>query len=134
MVGMVKQFKKDKMFPNEAFIQVALEKYFLKLGYEIKSDGQVDILAFKENEKWIVEAKGLTSAVGLDFNTCIGQIVKSMDCETTNYAIAIPEHAKYIIQCSKIPSAFRERNNLYFLFVDEKENIRVVEPKASILL
>lgn len=128
----MKQFKKDKMFPNEAFVQVALEKYFSKLGYEVKSDGQVDIEAYKGNEKWIVEAKGLTSAVGLDFNTCIGQIVKSMDCETTNYAMAFPDHPKYELQCSKIPKIFRERNNLYFLIVDEMGSVKVVEPTENI--
>lgn len=125
----MKQFKNAKIFPNEAFIQAALEKYFSRIGYEVESEGQVDLITVNGDEKWIIEAKGLTSAVGLDFNTCIGQIVKSMDCETTNYAIAIPEHAKYKIQCSKVPNIFRERNNLHFLIVDEKENVRVVGPK-----
>lgn len=117
----MKQFKKEKVFPNEAFVQAALEKYFLRLGYEVESDGQVDLIATNGHTRWVVEAKGLTSQVGLDFNTCIGQIVKSMYCEDTNYAIAFPNHVKYEFQCSKIPNIFRMRNNLYLLIVDEME-------------
>lgn len=58
----MKQFKKEKVFPNEAFVQAALEKYFLRLGYEVESDGQVDLIATNGHARWVVEAKGLTSS------------------------------------------------------------------------
>jgi hypothetical protein len=126
----LKYFKKDKAFPNEAFIQEALETYFINKGYEIEKYGQIDLLASNSlnNEKWIIEAKGITSQVGLDFNTCIGQIVKSMNIDKINYAIAIPKHIKYKKQCALISNYFREKMNLNFLLVTEFGEVELIRP------
>ena len=86
---MEKYFKNDNFYPYEAFVQESLEKYFMSLGYELKTEEQVDLIAEKGNERWVIEAKGLTSAIGIDFNTCLGQLVKNIKDENSIYAIAV---------------------------------------------
>lgn len=124
----MKYFKKAKEYPNEAFIQEAIENYFSNKGFVIEKDGQIDLIAKKNDEKWIVEAKGITSQITVDFNTCIGQLVKSMASPAWNYAIAIPCEDKYKVQCVKLPEYFRKNNNLYFIIVNENGQIKIIMP------
>jgi len=42
-------------------------------------------------ERWHIEAKGVTSATGLDFRACIGQLIIRMTDETARHAIAVPD-------------------------------------------
>ena len=129
---MNKNFKKEKVYPNEAFVQEAIELYFSEKGYEIKTKEQADLIAEKHDEKWIIKAKGMTSAVGLDFNTCLGQLIKNMTSEDQIYALAIPSHLKYRRQCELLPDYFRELVKLRIILVDECGKVSVVEPQESI--
>lgn len=126
---MDKFFKKENCYPNEAFVQEAIEKYFSDLGYQLKTKEQVDLIAEKGSECWVIEAKGMTSSVGLDFNTCLGQLVKSMKDKHAIYAIAIPKHEKYERQCKLIPDYFRQLVNLHILFIDEQGKVNITFPK-----
>ena len=127
----MKHFYKENVFPNEAFIQEALEKYFIGNGYEVDNEQQVDLIAVKSPETWLIEAKGITSQVGLDFNTCIGQIVKHMDSDSKIYAIAVPMHVKYQKQCSFLSSYFREWVNLNILLVNELGEVQRIRPNED---
>ena len=129
---MNKNFKKEKVYPNEAFVQEVIELYFSGKGYVIKTKEQADLIAEKHDEKWIIKAKGMTSAVGLDFNTCLGQLIKSMTTGDQIYAIAIPSHLKYRRQCELLPSYFRELVKLRIILVDECGKVSVIEPQESI--
>lgn len=128
----MKRFKKEKIYPNEAFIQESIEKHFRISGYEIQEDGQIDLIAENDNEKWVIEAKGLTSQITVDFNTCIGQLAKSMQSNTCNYALALPSIEKFKTQCMKLPDYYRERNNLYIIVVNEKQEVNIIKPTESI--
>ncbi|MDF2944393.1 MAG: hypothetical protein K0S01_3251 [Herbinix sp.] len=97
----------------------------------MKTKEQVDLIAEKEGERWIIEAKGLTSAIGTDFNTCLGQLVKSMKDDNTIYAIAVPNQEKYKRQCGLISDYFRKLVGLHILLVAENEDINVVRPSDS---
>jgi hypothetical protein len=125
---MEKYFKNDNCYPYEAFVQESIENYFRSLGYELKTNEQVDLIAMKGNERWVIEAKGLTSAVGTDFNTCLGQLIKSIKDENTTYAIAVPKHTKYRHQCELISDYFRNLIRLHVLLVDETGEINIVFP------
>ena len=129
---MDKYFKKENVYPNEALVQEAIELYFSGKGYVIKTKEQVDLIAEKQDEKWIIKAKGMTSAVGTDFNTCLGQLIKNMTSEEQIYAIAIPSHLQYRRQCELLPSYFRELVKLRILLIDESGEVCVIEPHESI--
>jgi len=128
----MKKFSKPNVFPYEAFVQESIEKHFVQQGYVIEKDHQVDIIASRGDDKWIIEAKGITEAVGTDFNTCIGQLAKSMTTDQNNYALAIPRHIKYKRQCELLSQFFRELVQLHILVVDSEGQIDVIKPSESI--
>lgn len=70
----------------------------------------------------------MTSAVGTDFNTCLGQLVKSMKDKNVIYAIAIPKHIKYKHQCELIPKYYRELVGLHILLEDETGKVNIILP------
>ena len=48
---MNKNFKKEKVYPNEAFVQEAIELYFSEKDYEIKTKEQAEKKKKKHDEK-----------------------------------------------------------------------------------
>ena len=132
VINMDKYFKKENCFPHEAFVQEAIERFFNQSGYKIKTKEQIDLIADKDDEHWVIEAKGLTSSVGTDFNTCIGQLVKSMSTNQNNYAIAIPKLEKYKYQCKLLPDYFRRLAKLHIILVDEEGNVSTIFPEEDL--
>lgn len=72
---------RDECFPNETFVQKALEAHFQSRGFVAVSKGYTDLVVDhpESGERWVIEAKGETEAVGLDFRTGLGQLVQGMD-------------------------------------------------------
>jgi len=128
----MKYFKKDNVYPNEAFIQEAIERYFLNEGYKIENSAHVDLVAVNHDDKWIIEAKGMTSQITVDFNTCLGQLVKSMFTHDVKYAIAIPSEIQYTKQCKQLSDYFRVTNNLYILIIDQNARVQIIQPTDHI--
>ncbi|MBB2482485.1 hypothetical protein H5P36_20140 [Bacillus sp. APMAM] len=70
-------FKRGIEFPNEGFVQLVIENFFEAQGFTRLEVKHVDLVCINaNNEKWIIEAKGDSSSVGVDFNTGLGQILK----------------------------------------------------------
>lgn len=128
----MKYFKKENIFPYEAFVQSAIKKYFELQGYVVDNEGQVDLIAVKGTDRWVVEAKGVSEAIGTDFNTCLGQLMKSMTSNEIKYAIAIPKHAKYKRQCLLLSSYFRELVQLHILVVGDNGDVEIIKPSMAI--
>ena len=127
-----KGFKKEDCFPNESFIQRSIETYFEDKGFETNTKTVIDLIAKRGNECWIVEAKGMTSSVGVDFNTCLGQIIKRMNTSDATYAIAIPKHEKYKKQCIQLSPYVRKLLGLHILLVDMYGDITEILPEQDI--
>jgi hypothetical protein len=70
-------------YPYEGFVQNSIEKYFTDKGFQNQTIHPIDFIGFNPltRETWIVEAKGKTSDIGLDFRTGIGQLIQRMDSE-----------------------------------------------------
>lgn len=127
------RFQRGYNFPNEGFVQKAIEEYFNYLGYSRLEEGYPDLICLceKSGTKWIIEAKGETTSIGLDFRTGLGQLVQRMD-EEANYAIAVPEIPQFVKQCSAIPERIRTCLNIHIIFVDARGNIRIVFPNEDV--
>ncbi len=124
------KFQRGLEFPHEGFVQKAIENFFSGQGYFIVEEGYADLVCICDSNcrKWIIEAKGKTTAIGLDFRTGIGQLVQRMNEQGINYAIAVPEIDQFIMQCSKISKWVRELLNIHFILVDEQSNVRIILP------
>jgi hypothetical protein len=84
-----------------------------------------------DHTMWIIEAKGKTSAIGLDFRTGLGQIITRMDESQIKYAIAIPEIPQFVKLSSEISSWVRNALNLHWIFVAEDGSVRIHPPSVG---
>lgn len=120
-------------FPHEGFVQKALEEHFGRLGFSLDPTGHADIQCRHPStgEQWLVEAKGLTSAVGLDFRTGLGQLIQRMEDQKTKYALAVPDIPGFVAQCKSVPTWVRSALGIHWLLVAKDGGVRVLPPSDS---
>ena len=123
-----KGYKLPHEFPHESFIQEVLVDFFESEGYSIIEEKPIDIKCSNadKNETWIIEVKGKTSQIGLDFKTCLGQIVMRMNNPDYIYAIAMPDIEQYHKQVNKVSSKIAAKINLNWIFVSDKGTIEII--------
>lgn len=123
-----KGYKLPHVFPNESFIREQLEKYFIQLEYSIVPEKPIDLKCVHQstNETWIIEVKGKTAQIGLDFKTCLGQLLMRMNNPEYKYAIAIPDIIDYHQQMNKIPALVLQRLNLHIFIISQDGNVKLV--------
>jgi len=59
----------------------------------------------------------MTAAVGLDFRTCLGQLVQRMSQAHYRHGIALPDLPAYRSQTDQLSSWVIDRIGLHWLFV-----------------
>ena len=125
-----RSYKRGVEFPHEGFVQLSIETHFRSAGFDLVTDKSIDLLCSHPatGEAWHIEAKGLTTQVGLDFRTGIGQLVQAMHAENTNHGIAIPDIAEFRAQVKKFSPWVVSLLRLHWLFVSEDGSVRVVAP------
>lgn len=123
-------YKRGMDFPNEGFVQQAIEAHFASLGFSRGRVRHADYAGhhLKTGERWLVEAKGLTSAVGLDFRTGIGQLLQGMSDEQSNHGLAVPDLPQFHRQVQAIPKWVRSALRLHWLFVCSDGSVIVDSP------
>ena len=128
---MSQHFKRGIEFPNEGFVQKSIETHFFDSGFQPVDAGYTDLSCShpETGEEWHIEAKGLTSSVGLDFRTGLGQLVQGMTDESVKYGLAVPNIPQYEIQCSRVRPWVRQRLGLHWILVNSDGNIRVIGPE-----
>lgn len=121
-------------FPHEGFVQQALEQYFASLGFAAYVEGDADFACTHSDtgERWLIEAKGVTSSIGVDFNTGLGQILKRMTNESTNYGIAVPDTPQFVYQCRLIHSWVRKALHLHWLLIAADGSVRQINPETQL--
>jgi len=127
-------FKRGEAFPNEDFVQGAIERHFAELGFKLLSGTHADLECEHptSRERWLVEAKGLTSAVGLDFRTGLGQLLQRMHEPSTHYGVAVPDIPQFRSQCAQVSPRVRELLGVHWLFVTSEGLVRVVGPTEQL--
>ena len=128
-------YKNGMEFPNEGFVQNTIESYFDKKGFIKESISYTDYAGvhMETQERWRVEAKGLTSNVGLDFRTGLGQLIQRMDDPNANYGIAIPDIPSYLRQVEQIKPWVREKFQLHILFINENGGVHHLLPENALI-
>ncbi|MCB3515930.1 hypothetical protein [Klebsiella sp. 2019SCSN059] len=123
-----KGYKLSHEFPNESFIQEQLEEYFIQLGYSVVPEKPIDLKCVHRtnNETWIIEVKGRTTQIGLDFKTCLGQLLMRMDNPEYKYAIAMPDIIGYHQQINKVPKTVLKQLNLYWFLISQDGMVTLI--------
>jgi hypothetical protein len=114
-------------FPREGFVQASVEANFADC--EIEDGGTVDLVCMDTDSdtRWVIEAKGETSATGLDFRTGLGQLLIAMK-GPANYALAMPDTPAFERLRNRISPEVRRALNIYWLIVEEDGEVTAVAP------
>jgi len=90
-----------------------------------KSKG-ADLIATKNNRKWIIEAVGLRTkqlAKIRSFNSVLGEILQKMDDSKGKYSIALPDQEQYKNLWKSLPKKVKDKNGITALFIDKLGNV-----------
>ena len=127
-------FKLGSTFPHEGFVQIAVEQFFLKQGFVAISSGHADFACKHPvtHEQWLIEAKGKTTQVGLDFRTGLGQLVQRIQTNESKYGLAFPNIPVFLNQSKLVSPWVRSQLQLYWLVVTEQGNLQILSPTDKI--
>lgn len=127
---MGRQYRRGDEFPHEGFVQGAIEVHFGKAGYLLDTSTHVDLLCTHPvtGDAWHIEAKGKTTAIGLDFRTCLGQLLQRMSQPQVRHGIALPDMPQYRTQTEQVCTWVVDRLGLHWLFVGEDGTVEIVYP------
>lgn len=94
-------------------------------GWAIRREVEfVDVLAEKDGERIYAEAKGRTTAPGLDIDTLYGQLLRRMPPEevgTARFAVVVPSGSVHLAE--RVPSRVRDLLRISIFTVDEQGNV-----------
>ena len=110
-------------FPYETFVEKAVKQHLVDDGFEIIPHRFIDVIAVKDNVAWHIEAKGKTSASGLDFRTGIGQLLQRMADPMYQYGIAIPNTAQFQRQAAAFAPWVLAKLKLHWIWVSENGSV-----------
>lgn len=135
MNAIPKGYRYSDEFPREAFVQHAIEAYFTAQGYQIEDGGYTDLVCSNSElkQRWIIEAKGQTADVGLDFRTGLGQLLQAMRDQEAFYGLAVPDIPQYLAQCKKVSDWVRRALRLHWLLVQSDGSLRIVSPDQLLI-
>lgn len=84
----------------------------------------VDVVAEKDGERIYAEAKGRTTAPGLDIDTMYGQLLRRMPPEevgTARFAVVVPSVSVHMAK--RVPTRVRELLRISIYGVDEEGRV-----------
>lgn len=132
--GFANAFPLGYEFPNEGFVQCAIETFFTSNGYRLLDEGYTDLACAhsETGERWLVEAKGKSMAIGTDFNSGLGQLLKRMrDEESAHFGLAMPDIPAYRRQVDQVSARVRRALELHWLFVAEDGAVQIIKPEIT---
>jgi hypothetical protein len=86
-----------------------------------RNERGIDIEAFKENQRWIIEVKGTGSRDPMRVNyflAVLGEILQRINDPTAKYSIAFPDHRQFRNLWARLPDLAKTRIGVTILFVD----------------
>ena len=91
-----------------------------------REEAWVDVVAERGEEKLIAEAKGRTSATGLDVDTAYGQLLRRMTDEGSHvrYAVVVPEQATRA--ALRVPATIRRALRIDVYEVRDDDSVHLV--------
>lgn len=115
-----------KTLMGEDFVKESVKAWLEAQGFTVRvaygREHGIDIEAFRDSERWIIEAKGSASRPEMwtnFFHNALGQIAIRMQDPSARYGLAMPDCQQYRRLWKKVPLLARERMRLSGLFVDE---------------
>ncbi|MCC0566238.1 helix-turn-helix domain-containing protein [Brevibacillus agri] len=89
----------------------------------------IDINAYRDTERWIIEVKGLGSSNPMNINYFLGVLAETlqrMDDPNAKYSIALPDVKQFRNLWGKLPLLAKKRTGITAVFIDENGVIEEV--------
>lgn len=90
----------------------------------------IDIDAFKNKERWIIEVKGCGSRSAMRVNyflAILGETLQRMSDPNAKYSIALPDMQQYRNLWDRLPRLAKDRTGMSIIFVNEEKEIEEVK-------
>ena len=117
---------------DEARVVAAFSNYLEAEGWSVRHEVDfVDVLAIRDGVTLLAEAKGRTSAIGLDVDTMYGQLLRRMREPSdagTRYAVVVPDAG--VPAAQRVPDWVRGRLLIDVYAVSDEGDVRLVAPAA----
>jgi len=119
---------------DEDAVKACIKDWLETQGWSVKvawgKNHGVDIEAVKENERWLIEAKGPGSRQAMRHNYFIGilgETLQRMDCENTKYSIAFPDMPVYRGLWDRLPSLAKRRTGIDMILVSKDKTVTLLK-------
>ena len=130
--------KTPKSSVGETEVKSAVLAFFRRQGYKVDPSpdtgpGGYDIVCYHEEKKrwWIIEAKGASGNLSVDFPQCMGQLLLTMhhgQMISASYGIAVPDTDYFTLRHAALPEQLRSCLQWHWFFVSSLAQVRFVEP------
>lgn len=120
-------------FPYEPFVERSIKEHFDRLGFADAHRGAADFCDVvvrhpESGETWNIECKGKTAAIGTDFDTCLGQLLRRMKPGAIRWGVGLPRIDAYVRKANEIHPDICDRLGVYWLWVHADGRVEVLAP------
>jgi hypothetical protein len=123
-------FRLGNELPHEGFVQAALESHFGSC--ERQHVGHVDFACVDvAGRRWLIEAKGETRDIGLDFRTGLRQLLQGAPSPGWTLALAMPDTPGFARQRNRTPEWIRDALHLHWMLVQDDGSVTVEPPNSD---
>jgi hypothetical protein len=120
-------------FLSEDSVKRHLKNWLEAQGWQAKVAWQkergIDIEAFKEGQRWIIEAKGSGSRDAMRVNyflAMLSETLQRMNDPAAKYSIALPDHRQVKKLWTRLPEIAKSRTGITILFVGGEGNVQEI--------
>jgi len=121
----------DQTWLSEDQVKRAVTRWLLGEGWRIDTlnlgcNRGIDIIAIKNEQRWIIEAKGQGSRQAMRVNyflNVLGETLQRLDDPSTKYSIALPDILQFRKLWTRLPELAKKRTGITALFVSSNGHL-----------
>jgi hypothetical protein len=125
-------------FLSEDNVKLHLKNWLESQGWRTtvvwRKERGIDIEAFRNNQRWIIEAKGSGSRDQMRVNyflSILGETLQRMNDPGAKYSIALPDHRQFRNLWARLPDLAKSRTTITMLFVDLNGKVEEITDTAA---
>ncbi len=125
-------------FLSEDAVKLHLKNWLESQGWRTtvvwRKERGIDIEASRNNQRWIIEAKGSGSRDQMRVNyfiSILGETLQRMNDPAAKYSIALPDHRQFRNLWTRLPELAKSRTTITMLFVDLNGNVEEINHTAA---
>ena len=125
-------------FLSEDTVKLHLKNWLESEGWRAtvvwRKERGIDIEAFRNGQRWIIEAKGSGSRDQMKVNyflSILGETLQRMNDPAAKYSIALPDHRQFRNLWARLPELAKSRTTITMLIVELNGNVEEIIDTAG---